>query len=236
MLCGSFAGPGSEAMAATLAAPTCWPVQGWAVFRRAGGEWELVLAQRYVFLDPPLVAVGAEIRETRPVFRRGDNRCNPSGGSRSRVWRWNGTRLIAGAWKQVKPGEAPAAGMTTGYFKTPSGNIVCFHSPGPKDIPEAVLVCGIESGLNPAPPRRPCKEGGYAGDRVVLLATGPVQVPACAGDPGPFVGLQVGAQALGYGETWSGGGLSCASAVTGLTCRNTSGRGFFLSRERWRSF
>jgi hypothetical protein len=41
---------------------------------------------------------------------------------------------------------------------------------------------------------------------------------------------------VAYGAKWSGGGVRCASAFNGLTCRNTSGRGFFLSRERWRSF
>jgi hypothetical protein len=130
-----------------------------------------------------------------------------------------------------------AAGvMKSGYFKTPSGNIVCYHSPGPSDLPRAFLGCGIKSGLKPAPPRHACKEGGYAGDRVELFATGRVHVPSCAGDPGPFTGLQVGARVLAYGKTWSGGGLRCRSAFAGLTCRNKSGHGFFLSRARWRSF
>jgi hypothetical protein len=44
------------------------------------------------------------------------------------------------------------------------------------------------------------------------------------------------ADVLGYGQTWSGGGLRCTSALTGLTCRNKSGHGFFLSRESWRMF
>ena len=39
--------------------------------------------QRNAFIDPPLVAVGADIRETAPVFRPGDPRCVPSGGSRA---------------------------------------------------------------------------------------------------------------------------------------------------------
>ncbi len=132
------------------------------------------------------------------------------------------------------PAPRPAAVMTTGFFKTPSGNIVCFHSPGPKDMPRAFLGCGIKSGLVPAPPRRPCTDGGYAGDRVELLGTGPVRVPSCAGDPGALVGAG-DARVLAYGKTWSGGGIHCTSATTGLTCRNESGRGFFLSRERWRA-
>ena len=129
----------------------------------------------------------------------------------------------------------PASAIEAGFFKTPSGNIVCFHSPGPADMPRAFLACGIKSGLKPPPPRRPCQDGDYAGDRVTMLATGRVSVPSCAGDPGALVGERE-ARVLGYGTTWSGGGLRCTSAETGLTCRNKDGHGFFLSRENWRVF
>ena len=80
VLCGPFTGPGSEAMAVSFTAPTCWGTQGWAVYRRSGGAWELVTAQRGVFIFS-LATVGADIRETTPVFRAGDPRCIPSGGS-----------------------------------------------------------------------------------------------------------------------------------------------------------
>jgi hypothetical protein len=135
-------------------------------------------------------------------------------------------------------GGAGASGvrLKDGYFKTPSGNIVCFYSLAvSKDAPQPWLECGIKSGLKPAPPRRTCREGGYAGDRVALFATGRVHVPSCAGDPGALLGLRL-ARVLGYGKRWSGGGLSCMSAFKGLTCRNKSGHGFFLSRAYWRSF
>jgi hypothetical protein len=32
------------------------------------------------------------------------------------------------------------------------------------------------------------------------------------------------------------GGFRCTSAAVGLTCKNASAHGFFLSRERWRIF
>jgi hypothetical protein len=127
-----------------------------------------------------------------------------------------------------------AARMVQGYFKTPSANIVCFYVVG--DADPVLIVCGIRSGLKPAPPRRRCEEGGPVSDRVVLHATGRPEVPGCAGDPGPFLGLQVGARVLGYGRKWNRSGLRCASAMTGLTCRNRSGHGFFLSRARSRVF
>ena len=64
---------------------------------------------------------------------------------------------------------------------------------------------------------------------------GPVQVLPCAGDAGPFAG-EATARTLAYGTAWDGGGIRCASAFTGLTCRNGSGHGFFLSRESWKTF
>jgi len=232
-LCGAFVGPGSQAMVASLAIPSCGRTAGWVVFQRAGGAWRLVLQRNN---GAELDAVGTGIRETQFVLRPGDAHCFPTGGTRSRTWRWNGTRFTVTRWRQTTPPEAdPTPTFVPGFFKTPSGNIVCYHSPGPKDMPRASVACGIKSGLKPAPPRGKCEEGGYADDRVTLLATGRVEVPSCAGDPGALTGETV-ARVLAYGQTRSGGGIRCTSAATGLTCRNTSGHGFFLSRERWRAF
>jgi hypothetical protein len=122
VLCGSFTGPGSEAMAVTIGAPTCWPVQRWAVFRFTGTSWQLVLDQTS-FINPPLLAVGSDIQETGPVYRQGDARCLPSGGTRARVWHWDGTQLVAGPWKQVTAGTPEPRKRKV--FRSPSGNIRC---------------------------------------------------------------------------------------------------------------
>lgn len=45
-----------------------------------------------------------------------------------------------------------------------------------------------------------------------------------------------GLHALAYGRSWRRLGISCSSRSDGLTCRNRSGHGFFLSRERQRIF
>jgi hypothetical protein len=228
-LCGSFTGPGSQAMVAVFARGTCLPSSGWAVFRLTGGAWRLVLQQTGV---STLVAAGSDIRETVPVWRPIDPPCNAGGGTKARSWHWNGTRLVAGPWKQVTPPDT----LRYGSFKTPSANIVCDYSVqiGSR-ASESSVGCVIKSGLRPAPPRRPCQDGGYAGDRVYVGVTGRVEVPPCAGDPGPYVNVER-ARVLGYGSTWSGGGFRCTSAEVGLTCRNKSGHGFFLSRERWRIY
>jgi hypothetical protein len=122
LLCGPFTGPGSDAMAVTIYAPTCWPIQNWGVFRFAQGVWKLVLDQP-AYLVPPLVAVGSDIRETTAIHRPGDSRCLPSGGTHARMWRWNGKRLVAGPWKQVTP-LPPVAGKTV-IVSVASGTVAC---------------------------------------------------------------------------------------------------------------
>jgi hypothetical protein len=234
VLCGAFAGPASKTMVVSLMGPGSSGMLDWIVFRWTGSDWLPLLKRHQAAL---LSAAGSDVRETVFIFRAGDPRCCPSGGTKARIWHWNGTSFVAGPWKQVKPPKtsSPPPRQKDGYFKTPSGNIVCYHSPGPVDRPVPFIGCGIRSGLKPAPPRRPCSEGGYAGDRVSMNATGRVTVPACAGDPGALVGAPT-ARVLGYGKTWSGGGISCRSTFAGLTCRNRSGHGFFLSRARYRTF
>jgi hypothetical protein len=114
LLCGQFTGAGSEAMAVGIAAPTCWPIQGWAVFRVVNDSWQLVL-------DPggfvyPLVAVGSDIREIVPIALPRDPRCLPSGGAKARLWHWNGSSLVAGPWKRIR---------TEADFYSPTRNLAC---------------------------------------------------------------------------------------------------------------
>ena len=151
VLCGAFAGPGSKAMAASIAIPSCGRTAQWAVFRWTRTAWQLVLTRNN---GADLDAVGSDIRETQFVLRPGDAHCFPTGGTRSRVWHWDDKRFTASAWK-LKPSApaAPAAPATTEYFKTPSRNIQCVGSTKGR----AFVQCGIKSGLQPAPPRRPCQ-------------------------------------------------------------------------------
>jgi hypothetical protein len=122
-----------------------------------------------------------------------------------------------------------------GSFKTPSRNIVCGYSIDVHGL--ASMECGILSGLRPAPKRIHCDAGDPNDKRLSLSATGRARPVLCAGDPGPLLPqIQAQARVLPYGTTIRFGGISCASAFTGLTCRNRSGHGFFLSRERWRLF
>ena len=229
VLCGAFAGPGSNTMVVVLAGPT-GPLD-WLVFRRTGDTWQLLMRQG---AGASIRAAGSDLRQTISIYRPGDSRCCPSGGTKSRLWHWNGSRFVAGPWNKGKPASPPRA-EESGFFKTPSGNIVCQYLVGRSVAFGAVVACAIKSGLKPALPREACNIGSYASDRLVLDARGPVSAPPCASDPSALVG-ESKARVLGYGKTWSGGGIRCTSAVDGLSCRNKSGSGFFLSRERWRRF
>lgn len=111
-------------------------------------------------------------------------------------------------------------------FQTPSRNIYCGYY-APQGAFPATLRCDVLSGLKPAP-RRTC-ELDWTG--IALSATGRAAAE-CAGDTVADQRLPV----LRYGSTWRRGRFTCVSRRSGLTCRNRSGRGFFLSRGAWRVF
>lgn len=141
-------------------------------------------------------------------------------------------RLLAAALVALVV-AAPAA-ATTSFFETPSKNIVCAFYSGSGSPP--TLECGVVSGLHPPAPKPPsgCHGIDPASSRIRLGATGKVY-GFCSGDAGVLA--EAGrAGVLAYGKTWQKGAFRCTSATTGLTCKNTAGHGFFLSRQSWRSF
>jgi hypothetical protein len=131
--------------------------------------------------------------------------------------------LVAAA---LTASSARAADTTYIAFKTPSGNIGCAYSKlgGEK----AGLRCEIASGLRPLPPR-PRKCIGDWGQAVGMGATGRA-TRLCVSD----TVMDPHARVLAYGKTWKRAGFACTSRAAGLTCKNTAGRGWFLSRTRSR--
>ena len=130
-------------------------------------------------------------------------------------------RLILTVGVLVALATAAAASAAPG-FRTPSRNIGCTYATAP-----TVLRCDVLSGLQPEPRRR-C-ELDWTG--ISLAPTGRA-VPTCAGD----TAYPHGAPVLAYGRTWKRGGISCVSRRAALRCRNRSGHGFELARERWKLF
>jgi hypothetical protein len=119
-----------------------------------------------------------------------------------------------------------AHGATPGFFKTPSGNIVCYGN-------NSAIDCVIKTGLKPRPAKRDCNGmGDYTDSRLYLGRTGKAEPTVCAGDAGPD-SSESEAKVLRYGKSRTFGRLKCTSTQKGLTCRNRS-HGFFLSRGSWK--
>jgi hypothetical protein len=95
VLCGPFLGANSRAMVASFAIPTCGGPIGWAVFRPSADGWEIVMQRSEGGL---LQAVGSNIKETQNLLRTTDPLCDPTGGTRSRIWHYNGSRFVATPW------------------------------------------------------------------------------------------------------------------------------------------
>jgi hypothetical protein len=206
VLCGPFTGEGSNAMAVTIGAPTCWPIQNWAVFRFTAGDWQLVL-NKPAYLVPPLVAVGSDIRETTAVSRAGDSRCFPKGGTHARIWHWDGTRLAAGPWMQVTKGEP-----TSRTFYTPSKNIWC-------SLGDSSDYLGVSCYSLRAP------------QRVKMGAAGRLRI--CHGRRCLGCGCAPeGVPTLRYGRQITVGRFRCLSRRTGVRCTVVSlGKGFLINRD-----
>jgi hypothetical protein len=139
-------------------------------------------------------------------------------------------RLVAPLLAALALGGPAAPAATSPFFQTPSRNIGCIYVAGLGAPDKPYLRCDIGSGLRPLPPRpRACDlDWGYG---YAMFATGRAGT-FCAGD----TAKDPKAPVLGYGRTWRKGPFTCVSRSIGLRCRNTSGRGFFLSRERSYTF
>ena len=131
--------------------------------------------------------------------------------------------------------SAQAGGIVS--FHTPSRNIYCAYAPSFEGYAPSIR-CDIRV-RQWRPPRKPASCSVDYGQGLSLTAVPkPGQKGAgrasvvCAGDT--VLGLR--GPALAYGSRFARGGIACLSRVTGLTCRNAAGHGFFLSRQRYRLF
>src|SRR5262249_54520123 len=117
----------------------------------------------------------------------------------------------------VDPPPPPA--LTGVAFQMPSTNIHC------RVLHRTFLRCDIGSGLDPKPTSGTCQ---FDWSAMYLEKNGSGR-PGCISDTVADPSQPV----LAYGNTWHRGAFTCVSRRVGLSCRNGSGGGFFLSRERW---
>jgi hypothetical protein len=204
--CGAFFGPGSRAMAVRLVAQQCDPNFIWTVLRFEDGTWRHV--------DGPwdhtgriigISAVGDDIREEQPIFRRADNGCKPTGGSRARLWHWDGTRLAPGPFTRAR-----AADPKPVSFKIFDHDV------------DASCVIHDDHHLR----RVSCAYRGTPRFGVRLASSGKVTRCHCLHDAGvnDFV------RTLASGHHITVGRFRCALKGPMLTCRVTAtGKGFSLT-------
>jgi len=205
VLCGSFTGPGSQTMVVSLFGPGNTGMIDWVVFRWDGNAWQFVMKQHQA---ATLSAAASDIRETVSIFRPSDPRCCPSGGTKSRIWHWNGSAFVAGPWKQTKPQFVKAKV----YFFSPSRNISCEMW----DHANASVYCQRY---------RPGGSVGMSVDGRLRICRG----RGCVGNPGE--GDVPTPTMLGYGKHVTAGPFRCLSQRSGVTCIVIrSGKGFMISR------
>jgi hypothetical protein len=213
LLCGAFTGPGVEAMAASVRIPSCGLTGDWLVWRYTGGRWRQVFESGNGVVG--LVAVGNDIKETQNVLRPTDAHCFPTGGTRSQVWHWNGSRFVGGGWKyskqEPKPKPKPQHDVV---FYTPSRNLSCEMADGAAGLLPHVFCQSIKSP-----------------HAVTMKASGSLKIcrgPQCPVNYGEGTKLQL----LGYGRSLTVGRFSCRSETTGVFCMVTAlARGFTIDRD-----
>jgi hypothetical protein len=115
-------------------------------------------------------------------------------------------------------GAAASIAAQAAYFQTPSRNIVC--GTGPSAFGGYAVTCTVFSEANRRRGQKIWALRSRGRARVFFsMSNAPVQV-----------------RVLRYGRTYRGYGIHCTSRKVGLTCRNRSQHGFFLSRQRQRVF
>lgn len=210
VLCGSFLGAGSNAMVVSFKAATCGGTAGWAVFRRHAGRWNLVWRQHNG--QRSLAEVGTEIKETVNILRPTDPRCVPTGGTKSRVWRWNGSRFVAGGWSYHY--------LNPEWFTSPDKHVQCYLS-------ESYAGCSAISQSLGGPERSAYLSS--AGAVTLCSAATPSFYEHCFQQWAPNLPV------LPYNQTSELNGFRCTSAADGITCVKSSapatGKGFRINKD-----
>ena len=157
-------------------------------------------------------------------------------------------RFIASLVLSLFMMAAPADAQSFSYeeanqgFKTPSGNIVCLSAVamqnGKEDLP--IIDCRIGKVEQWTIKNTPCSAQDWNRfntfsiehkAKATRLNCNKSDYNQIVQEQKAFGLFKDGLKVLGYGESWSLGGVSCSSDMNGLTCRNKDGHGFFLSRK-----
>jgi hypothetical protein len=119
-------------------------------------------------------------------------------------------------------------------FRSPSGNIGCYYDPkafAPPNGTKGLLTCALRHADYGMQLQRRCDAGDWHG-----FALGAKGKPTlfCTGNPN--YAIRPVYTTLAYGQSWQRGPLTCSSLITGVTCRNRTGHGLFISRQAYRTW
>jgi hypothetical protein len=103
--------------------------------------------------------------------------------------------------------------------------------PADENNPVSELRCDIQQ-MTSKPPPAPKDCPLSWGDAFTVAQGGNMGVRICRGDTTKDDELPVAA----YGTEWNQSGFLCKPAISGLTCTNSKGHGFMLSRSEQKLF
>jgi hypothetical protein len=118
-------------------------------------------------------------------------------------------------------------------FLSPSGNIRCHYDAkafAPRGT-KRLLTCGLRHADYAMQLQRRCLAGDWHG--FGLSGKGKPTI-FCAGNPN--FSIRPVYTTLAYGNSWTRGPFTCTSRIDGVTCRNQSGHGVFISRQSYHTW
>jgi len=136
----------------------------------------------------------------------------------------------------LSPAGTAAARPPLPGFRSPSGNIRCLLL----SLPTGNLLCSLRHADYAQRLQDGClNPNGQKGAGVDWH--GFLLPPARRGEINCSGGILYDATrpryvTLAYGGNWKQDWFTCASRVTGVTCRNAKGHGIFVSRDSWRTW
>ncbi|HSD81308.1 MAG TPA: DUF6636 domain-containing protein [Solirubrobacteraceae bacterium] len=138
--------------------------------------------------------------------------------------------LLAAAAASSAAGSS--GGRALAGFRSPSGNIKCHYDPSGLGSrgPLRLVRCSLDHADYAMTLQRRCEAGDWHGFTLT-----PTRKPLlfC---PGGASGDRITYTTLAYGRSWRRGPFTCTSRVTGVTCRNGTGHGLFVSRQAYRTW